>query len=82
VNTEECVGPGEAGEVRGVTPREGLSGEETLGGVQMAGPPRFSRVRFYGSARQQSGGKEGGRGMAEQAEDGSADKEVKADKVG
>jgi len=82
VNTEECVGAGEAGEIRGVAPREGLSGEETLGGVQMAGPPSFSRVRFYGSARQQSGGKEGGRGKAEQTEDGSADKEMKADEVG
>ncbi len=82
MNTEECIGAGEAGEIRGVAPREGLSGEETLRGVQMAGPPSFSRVRFYGSARQQSGGKEGGRGKAEQTEDGSADKEVKADKVG
>ena len=48
----------------------------------MAGPPGFSRVRFYGSTREQSGGKEGGRGKAKQAEDGSADKEVKADEVG
>jgi len=48
----------------------------------MAGPPGFPRVRFYGSTREQSGGKEGGGGKAKQAEDGSADKEVKADKVG
>jgi hypothetical protein len=81
VNTEECVGAGEAREVGGVAPREGLSGEETLGVVQMAGPPSFSRVRFYGSTSQQSGGKEGGGGKAKQAEDGSADKEVKADEV-
>ena len=82
MNTEECIGAGEAGEIRGVAPREGLSGEETLGGVQMAGPPGFSRVRFYGSTRQQSGGKEGGGGKAKEAEDGSPDKKVKADKVG
>jgi len=82
VNTEECVGAGEAGEIRGVAPRERLSGEQTLGGVQMAGPPGFPRVRFYGSTRQQSGGKKGGGGKAKQAEDGSADKEVKADEVG
>jgi hypothetical protein len=82
VNTEECVGAGEAGKIGGVTPREGLSGEETLGGLQMAGPPGFSRVRFYESTRQKSGGKEGGGRRAKQAEDGSADKEVKANEVG
>ena len=81
MNTEQCVGESEAGKIGGVAPREGLSGEATLGGVQMAGPPGFPRVRFYGSTSEKSGRKEGAGGKAKQAEDGTADKKVKADEV-